>query len=212
MANIFQIKRRTSGAAGAPGSLANGELAFNEVNNSLYYGKVGSIPAIGGAGDFTTVDTTQTLAGNKTFSSTVVLSSAVAETKVTATSSVAVATTEFVQNVFSVLDGGDFDENGGNITSADFIITGGSWTVLSNWLNPDGTAAVALPTSTNVVELSTNVSVDLDSPSWVQPASIIGNNRWLSLTSQTSASYYISNTTVIGLINYGLSGNAVLAN
>lgn len=39
MANIIRIKRRGSGAAGAPGSLKNAELAFNEVDNTLYYGR-----------------------------------------------------------------------------------------------------------------------------------------------------------------------------
>ena len=39
MANIIRIKRRASGASGAPGSLKNAELAFNEVDNTLYYGR-----------------------------------------------------------------------------------------------------------------------------------------------------------------------------
>ena len=41
MANIIRIKRRSTGAAGAPsvGSLLNAELAFNEVDNTLYYGR-----------------------------------------------------------------------------------------------------------------------------------------------------------------------------
>lgn len=39
MANTLRIKRRASGAAGAPETLKNAELAFNEVDNTLYYGK-----------------------------------------------------------------------------------------------------------------------------------------------------------------------------
>ena len=39
MANTLRIKRRASGAAGAPDTLKNAELAFNEVDNTLYYGK-----------------------------------------------------------------------------------------------------------------------------------------------------------------------------
>jgi len=60
MANTLRIKRRTTGASGAPSSLANAELAFNEVNNTLYYGKgdsegaATSIIAIGGDGTFAT--------------------------------------------------------------------------------------------------------------------------------------------------------------
>jgi len=39
MANTLRIKRRATGNAGAPASLENDELAFNEVDNILYYGK-----------------------------------------------------------------------------------------------------------------------------------------------------------------------------
>jgi hypothetical protein len=39
MANTVRIKRRAAGgAAGAPASLQNAELAFNEQDNTLYYG------------------------------------------------------------------------------------------------------------------------------------------------------------------------------
>ena len=52
MANTIRIKRRATGAVGAPTALANAELAFNEVDNTLYYGK-----GTGGAGGTaTTVD------------------------------------------------------------------------------------------------------------------------------------------------------------
>jgi hypothetical protein len=57
MPNTIRIKRRpSSGAAGKPSSLFNGELAFNENDNILYYGYgsgVGaSIEQIGGSGYF----------------------------------------------------------------------------------------------------------------------------------------------------------------
>jgi hypothetical protein len=39
MSNTIRIKRRTAGAATAPESLLNGELAYNEVNDVLYYGR-----------------------------------------------------------------------------------------------------------------------------------------------------------------------------
>jgi hypothetical protein len=61
MANTIRIKRRLAGgSAGAPSSLANAELAFNEQDNTLYYGKgnnagaATSIIAIGGDGTFAT--------------------------------------------------------------------------------------------------------------------------------------------------------------
>jgi hypothetical protein len=77
MANILRIKRRASGgSAGAPSALENAELAFNEADDTLYYGKgtggVGgsatSIEAIAGSGAYVTKSTEQTITGNKTFS------------------------------------------------------------------------------------------------------------------------------------------------
>lgn len=76
MANTVRIKRRASGAAGAPTSLANAELAFNEVDDILYYGKgtggsggsATTIEAIGGKGAYVGLTGDQTVGGTKTFS------------------------------------------------------------------------------------------------------------------------------------------------
>ena len=38
MAFVFQIKRRLAGDPGPPTQLQSGELAFNEVDNTLYIG------------------------------------------------------------------------------------------------------------------------------------------------------------------------------
>ena len=109
MANTFQIKRRTSGSVGAPSSLLNGELAFNEVDETLYYGGVGGVKAIGGKGAFVTLDTPQTVVQAKTFTGAVDLgAAAVTVTQTRTDSSVAVANTQFVQDVASLLDGGSF--------------------------------------------------------------------------------------------------------
>ena len=88
MANTLRIKRRASGDAGAPSSLANAELAFNEVDDTLYYGEgtggaggtATTILAIGGSGAFTTLSTAQTISGNKTFTGTLDFSSATVAT------------------------------------------------------------------------------------------------------------------------------------
>lgn len=107
MANTIRIKRRSSGAAGAPAVLENAELAFNEVDDVLYYGEgtggaggtATSVLAIAGPGAYTTLSTAQTISGNKTFSGTVDLgSAAVAQTKTLGDSSTSVATTAFVAN------------------------------------------------------------------------------------------------------------------
>lgn len=77
MANTIRIKRRSSDATAPTTSQAvNGELAINENNDILYYGKGGnssassSVIKIGGSGAFLTLDTNQTPTGVKTFSTT----------------------------------------------------------------------------------------------------------------------------------------------
>lgn len=61
MANRVRLKRRVSGNAGAPATLLNGEVAVNEVDNVVWYGKglgqdgnATSVIAIGGDGTFAT--------------------------------------------------------------------------------------------------------------------------------------------------------------
>jgi hypothetical protein len=79
MSNIIRIKRRASGNAGSPSSLENAELAYNEVDDVLYYGKgtggaggtATTVEAIAGAGAYVTKGTSQTISGNKNFSGTV---------------------------------------------------------------------------------------------------------------------------------------------
>lgn len=88
MANTLRIKRRASGGStGAPATLANAELAYNESdagNGILYYGygtggaggSATQVVAIGGDGAFVSLSGTQTISGTKTFSGTVNLAGA----------------------------------------------------------------------------------------------------------------------------------------
>jgi len=76
MANTIRIKRRASnGAVGAPTTLAPSELAYNEADNTLYYGfgdggvgLASSVISVAGSGGFVTTGSTQTVSGPKTFS------------------------------------------------------------------------------------------------------------------------------------------------
>ena len=75
MANTIQLKRRVSGVAGAPAALKSGELAHNEVDNTVYVGKgddgsgnATSILPVAGSGGFLALVGTQTVGGAKTFS------------------------------------------------------------------------------------------------------------------------------------------------
>ena len=110
MANTIRIKRRASGASGAPSSLENAELAYNEVDNTLYYGKgtggaggtASTVEAIAGPGAYATLSTTQTISGNKTFSGSVALgSSASAATQDPNDNSTKVATTAYVDSAIT---------------------------------------------------------------------------------------------------------------
>ena len=88
MANTIRIKRRGSGSAGAPGSLENAELAYNEVDDVLYYGKgtggaggtATTVEAIAGAGAYVSLSGAQTITGNKTFSGTTIVATPTANT------------------------------------------------------------------------------------------------------------------------------------
>ena len=110
MANTIRIKRRASGSSGAPSSLENAELAYNEVDDTLYYGKgtggaggtATTIEAIGGKGAFVGLAGTQTITGNKTFSGTVALgSSATATTQSPGDNTTKVATTAYVDSAIT---------------------------------------------------------------------------------------------------------------
>ena len=100
MTSTLRIKRRASGSPGAPSSLANAELAFNEVDNVLYYGKgtggaggtATTIEAVAGSGAFLTLGTAQTVSGNKTFTGTVDV-----PTQTSSDSSTKAASTAFVK-------------------------------------------------------------------------------------------------------------------
>lgn len=136
MANTIRIKRRASGNAGAPTSLENAELAYNEVDDVLYYGKgtggaggtATTVEAIGGAGAYVGLSGTQTITGSKTFSGAVALgSSATATTKSSGNNSTAVATTAYVDA--AVVAAGSFSFNLGSyaVASGDTVqIVGGT--------------------------------------------------------------------------------------
>lgn len=94
MANTIRVKRRVSGAAGAPNSLMNGELAVNEVGGSgsavLYYGygdagggAASSVIALAGPGAFAGLANNQTWTGANTFTGATVLTGAVSGSGIT---------------------------------------------------------------------------------------------------------------------------------
>lgn len=139
MSNTIRIKRRvSSGLPGAPASLKNGELAYNENDNILYYGygdsgngNATTIPAIAGYGAYATLGTAQTIAGNKTFTGSVDLSSATVTvpTKLQSDNSTNAASTAYVRTAVSDVTVSDATTTTKGIASFDsgsFSVTSGS--------------------------------------------------------------------------------------
>jgi hypothetical protein len=128
MPKKLRIKRRKTGAAGPPSALANGEIAFSEISNILFYGKGGTdataaqIIAIGGDGAYVAIDGNQLINGLKTFNGNVVfILSPVAPTPATSDNSNLLATTAFVKNQQYLTAASSFDA--GVIVSAGALDT-----------------------------------------------------------------------------------------
>lgn len=102
MANTIRIKRRANGGgAGAPSTLANAELAFNEQTNILYYGT-----GTGGAGGSAT--SVIPIAGSGAFAelnSPTFTGTPAAPTATAGTNTTQIATTAFVQTAVSGVSG-----------------------------------------------------------------------------------------------------------
>jgi hypothetical protein len=102
MSNIIRIKRRAAGGgSGAPSSLENAELAFNEDTDILYYGK-----GTGGAGGSAT--SIIPIAGSGAFAplnSPALTGTPTAPTATTGTNTTQIATTAFVQTAVSGVSG-----------------------------------------------------------------------------------------------------------
>ena len=155
MANTLRIKRRSSvGAAGAPTSLENAELAFNEADNILYYGtgtggaggSATSVIAIAGYGAYTTLGTSQTVTGDKTFSGVVIVptpsANTHAATKLYVDSSIANVATSFT----AAGDSGSVSISSGTDTltiAGGTGLTSAAASVDTITLNLDNTAVIA---------------------------------------------------------------------
>ena len=178
MANTLRIKRSTTTAT--PSSLANAELAYSENSNKLFIGvgtggaggTASTIVAIGGTGAYTTLDTTQTVSGNKTFTGSVDLTgaTATAATQLTADSSTKIATTAFVK-AQSYLTGNETitfsgDASGSGTTSvtltlANSGVTAGTYTKLTVDAKGRATAGTTL-SATDIPTLTAAKISDFD--------------------------------------------------
>ena len=167
MSNSIRIKRRASGGgneAGAPSSLKNGELAYNEVDDILYYGKgvsggnAATIPGIAGSGAYVTKSTAQTVAGVKTLSDLLNADGGIAVN----TNKFTVAASDGDTVIFGNLSVG----GGGLLVNSAGAITTGTWSGTDIAVAHGGTgASTAADARTNLgvdaagTDNSTNVSL-----------------------------------------------------
>lgn len=221
MANTLRIKRRASGGgAGAPTSLANAELAFNEQTNILYYGTgtggaggtATSVIAIGGDGAFAA------LAG-ATFTGTVNFTGAVQISGTGVTSSAAelnlvdgsVANT--VVNSKAVIYGASGEVAASSISTTGNATVGGNCTITGN-LTVNGTTTTINSTAVSVDDINVILG-DTASPTdatadgggitlkgttdktfnWVDATDAWTSSEHLNLL--TGKAYYIAGTSVL---------------
>lgn len=218
MANTLRIKRRSSaGAAGSPTSLENAELAFNEADNILYYGtgtggaagSATSVIAIGGYGAYTTLGTTQTITGNKTFSGTVVVPTPSANTHA--------ATKAYVDSSLPTLSGTEnqITYTSGTIALATNVTTPGNLTVTGD-LTVQGNTTT-LNTATLTVEDKNIVLANVATPTDVTAdgagITILGATdktlNWVDATDAWTSSEHFN---LLAGKSFYIGGSAVLSN
>ena len=204
MSNTIRIKRRATGLSGAPSSLKNAELAFNEVDDVLYYGTgtdvngdANTIISIGGSGAFVGLAGTQTISGAKTFTGTVALgSSATASTKSQGDGSTSVATTSYVDTAIGAV-ATSFDIAGDSGTAQ--TVTSGTDTVTIAGGTAISTVAGATDTITVSLDDTAVTDGDYGSASTVATFTVDGQGR---LTAASNAAIQIATTQVTGIEEY----------
>ena len=217
MANTLRIKRRATGNAGAPTSLENAELAFNEVDNILYYGKgtggaggsATAVEAIGGYGAYTTLSTAQTITGDKTFSGVVIVPTPSANTHA--------ATKAYVDSSLPTLSGTENQivYNAGTISLAANVTTPGNLTVTGD-LTVQGNTTT-LNTATLVVEdkniVLANVETPTDTTADGAGFTIKGATdktlNWVDATDAWTSSEHFN---IVSGKSFYIGGSAVLSN
>jgi hypothetical protein len=191
MANTIRIKRRASGGStGAPNSLANAELAYNESdagNGILYYGygtggtggTATQCVAIGGDGAFVSLSGSQTISGNKTLTGSITVSGATID-GFTTTGNVTI---------------------GGNLT-----VNGTTTTINSTTVSVDDKnielAATASPSDSSADGAGITIKGDTDKTfNWLNATDAFTSSEHLELAS--GKAFYINGASVLNATTLG---------
>jgi hypothetical protein len=170
MANAIRIRRRAAGgAAGAPSTLLNAELAFNEQDDILYYGKGVSgnnaqqVIAIAGPGGYTTLTTAQTISGNKTFTGTQSFTGATitVPTLEQTDNSTNAASTAYVRTAISnvaVSDATTTTKGIASFDSGDFSVTSGAVSIKTGGVDNSQLANSSITINGSAISLGGSVS------------------------------------------------------
>jgi len=204
MSNTLRIKRRSSsGAAGAPSTLQNAELAYNEADDVLYYGKgtggVGgaatTVEAIAGFGAYASLGTNQTITGNKTFTGTVIVPTPSSNTHAT--------TKLYVDNLVA-----NINSNISNVATS-FTVAGDSGTNQTITSGVD-TLGILGGTGLSSVTTSDTVTVNLDNTT-VNGGSYGGAGTVGTFTVDAQGRLTAAGNTTIAVTSSNLDSTAVTA-
>ena len=217
MPNILRLKRRESGAAGAPSALKQSEPAYNEVDDTLYLGvgsgggggNAASIKAVAGAGAFVSKTGNQTISGDKVFTGTVDLSGATIPS-LSLSQNLTIVGNLIVQGTTTTVSSttitvADKNLELGKVSSpSDTTADGGGLTLLGstphtfNWVN--GTDSW---TSSEHIELATGKVFRIDGISVLSKTSLGSTVTGSSLTGVGTISTGVWNATDIAISHGG---------
>ena len=205
MSNTLRIKRRpSSGLAGAPGTLQNAELAYNEADDILYYGRgtggaggsATTVEAIAGFGAYTSLGTNQTITGNKTFSGVIIVPTPTANTH----ASTKLYVDQQISNVSNIIS---------NVATS-FLVAGDSG---SNQTISSGTDTLTITGGTglsSVAGLTDTITLNLDNTT-VTGGSYGGAGTVGTFTVDAQGRLTAAGNTAISLTSSNLDSTAVTA-